>query len=611
MGSCASTGVSQAASPAKSQLSSGAQQNLFNTQEMNQISVRNAGEEAGGMNGKGRDQETVDKNGNNTRKDYLLPGIDLLECGIGQKDIPLRTVENMATDEEIDMECVVSGVSQFFYKNLTTCTLGQYAQIPNDTDMLRSVNTPESLRACYVRMRHIYRMIEVDRIGKATLLKNIQYCINVMENAYIAEKRRIREEEEDLSEAATEYVPDEVRNWLASTFTRTVQNVGIGDQKPRFRSVANAIRAGIFVERIYRRMSSCSNLVVPPNVLLFLKTGLDTWNFDVFGLNEASENHALKFVAFELLHKYNFINKFQINSTCLESLLIQLETGYSKYSNPYHNLVHAADVMQTCHMVIYMNDLRQNWLNDLDIFATLFAAVIHDYEHTGTTNNFHIATRSELALIYNDRGVLENHHVSSVFRLMQEEEFSILSGLDVDQFKEFRQLVIDMVLCTDMSLHFQQIKNMKSMICMPESIDKTKALSLIVHCADISHPAKEWNLHEQWSDILCEEFFRQGDRERELNLPISPLCDRNTVIVPQSQIGFIDFIVEPSFQVLGDMIERIVNPPQTEGVPPTEPTIVKPKSDQETVFEQVVPRPWVDHFKENKEAWSKKLPPKI
>ncbi|CAH8601955.1 unnamed protein product [Heterobilharzia americana] len=505
--------------------------------------------------------------------------------------------------------CSVRCIS-IFLQNLTTCTLGQYAQIPNDTDMLRSVNTPESLRACYVRMRHIYRMIEVDRIGKATLLKNIQYCINVMENAYIAEKRRIREEEEDLSEAATEYVPDEVRNWLASTFTRTVQNVGIGDQKPRFRSVANAIRAGIFVERIYRRMSSCSNLVVPPNVLLFLKTGLDTWNFDVFGLNEASENHALKFVAFELLHKYNFINKFQINSTCLESLLIQLETGYSKYSNPYHNLVHAADVMQTCHMVIYMNDLR-NWLNDLDIFATLFAAVIHDYEHTGTTNNFHIATRSELALIYNDRGVLENHHVSSVFRLMQEEEFSILSGLDVDQFKEFRQLVIDMVLCTDMSLHFQQIKNMKSMICMPESIDKTKALSLIVHCADISHPAKEWNLHEQWSDILCEEFFRQGDRERELNLPISPLCDRNTVIVPQSQIGFIDFIVEPSFQVLGDMIERIVNPPQTEGVPPTEPTIVKPKSDQETVFEQVVPRPWVDHFKENKEAWSKKLPPKI
>ncbi|VDQ06550.1 unnamed protein product [Trichobilharzia regenti] len=66
------------------------------------------------------------------------------------KDVPLRTGDNMTTDEEIDIECVNSGVSQFFYRNLTTCTLGQYAQIPNDTDMLRSVNTPESIRACYV-----------------------------------------------------------------------------------------------------------------------------------------------------------------------------------------------------------------------------------------------------------------------------------------------------------------------------------------------------------------------------------------------------------------------------------------------------------------------------
>ncbi|KAA0193102.1 Phosphodiesterase [Fasciolopsis buskii] len=453
-------------------------------------------------------------------------------------------------------------------------------------------------------MRQLYEMVTQDRIGKATLLKNLHYAINVMETAYVAEKKRIRDEEEDLSEAATEYVPDEVRDWLASTFTRTQNNVGIGDQKPRFRSVANAIRAGIFVERIYRRMSSCSNLIIPPNVLLFLKAELDTWSFDVFTLNEASENHALKFVGYELFHKYNLINKFQINTTSLESFFIQLEIGYSKYGNPYHNLVHAADVMQTCHMVLLMNELRQNWLTDLDVFALLFAAVIHDYEHTGTTNNFHIATKSELALIYNDRGVLENHHVSAVFRLMQDPEFDIFTGLDKDQFKEFRQLVIDMVLCTDMSLHFQQIKNMKSMIAMPENVDKTKALSLIVHCADIGHPAKTWNLHEQWTKVLCEEFFRQGDREKELNLPVSPLCDRNTVVVPQSQIGFIDFIVEPSFQVLGDMIERIVSPKST----PTDGNAEdEDKSESKTTEKPEppnVPRPWVTCFKENKEAWA-------
>ncbi|CAL8082021.1 unnamed protein product, partial [Calicophoron daubneyi] len=227
------------------------------------------------------------------------------------KDVPLRTAGPLISDAELDSICAATGVSVSFYKNLANCSLGEYSRIPTDTDYMQTSSTPESLRACYVRMRQIYEMVEEDRIGKATLLKNLHYSIMVMETAYVAEKKRIREEEEDLSEAATEFVPDEVRDWLASTFTRTQPIVGIGDQKPRFRSVANAIRAGIFVERIYRRMSSCSNLNIPPNVLLFLKSELDNWSFDVFALNEASENHALKFVGYELFHKYNLLTKFQ------------------------------------------------------------------------------------------------------------------------------------------------------------------------------------------------------------------------------------------------------------------------------------------------------------
>jgi hypothetical protein len=34
-----------------------------------------------------------------------------------------------------------------------------------------------------------------------------------------------------------------------------------------------------------------------------------------------------------------------------------------------------------------------------------------------------------------------------------------------------------------------------------------------------------------------EEFFQQGDMEREQGLEFSPLCDRQNTMVPQSQIG--------------------------------------------------------------------------
>jgi hypothetical protein len=46
------------------------------------------------------------------------------------------------------------------------------------------------------------------------------------------------------------------------------------------------------------------------------------------------------------------------------------------------------------------------------------------------------------------------------------------------------------------------------------------------------------------------EFFLQGDKEREQGLPISHLCDRLTVIIPKSQVSFIDLFIEPTFSAL-------------------------------------------------------------
>jgi calcium/calmodulin-dependent 3',5'-cyclic nucleotide phosphodiesterase len=74
------------------------------------------------------------------------------------------------------------------------------------------------------------------------------------------------------------------------------------------------------------------------------------------------------------------------------------------------------------------------------------------------------------------------------------------------------------------------------MICFC-SIDKSKVLSLVLHCCDISHPAKRWDLHHRWTTSLLEEFFLQGDKEQELGLPFSPLCDRKNTLVAESQIG--------------------------------------------------------------------------
>uniref|UniRef100_G3N765 Phosphodiesterase n=1 Tax=Gasterosteus aculeatus aculeatus TaxID=481459 RepID=G3N765_GASAC len=418
-------------------------------------------------------------------------------------------------------------------------------------------------RCCWAsmccRLRCLVKQLERGEASVVELKRNLDYAASVLEALCIEEARRLVDPEDQLGDIRSDSVPSEVRDWLASTFTRqTVVMLRRNEDKPRFRSIVHAVQAGIFVERMYRRTSNIVGLSYPQDVITVLKN-VDVWSFDVFALNDASGDHALKFVFYELFTRYDLINRFKVPVCALISFVDSLQVGYSKHKNPYHNLTHAADVTQTIHYLLLKTGMH--WLSELEIFAIIFAAAIHDYEHTGTTNNFHIQTRSDTAMLYNDRAVLENYHVSAAYRLLQHsDDMNILSNLSKDEWRELRALVVEMVLATDMSCHFQQINGMKSHLQQHEAPDKAKALSLLLHTADISHPAKRWDLHHRWTTSLLEEFFKQGDKEAELGLPFSPLCDRKSTMVAQSQIGFIDFIVEPTFTVLTEMMEKIVTP---------------------------------------------------
>ncbi|XP_010958296.1 dual specificity calcium/calmodulin-dependent 3',5'-cyclic nucleotide phosphodiesterase 1A isoform X1 [Camelus dromedarius] len=408
-------------------------------------------------------------------------------------------------------------------------------------------------------LRCLVKQLEKGDVNVVDLKKNIEYAASVLEAVYIDETRRLLDTDDELSDIQSDSVPSEVRDWLASTFTRKMGMMKKkSEEKPRFRSIVHAVQAGIFVERMYRKSYHMVGLAYPEAVIVTLKD-VDKWSFDVFALNEASGEHSLKFMIYELFTRYDLINRFKIPVSCLIAFAEALEVGYSKYKNPYHNLIHAADVTQTVHYIMLHTGIM-HWLTELEILAMVFAAAIHDYEHTGTTNNFHIQTRSDVAILYNDRSVLENHHVSAAYRLMQEEEMNVLINLSKDDWRDLRNLVIEMVLSTDMSGHFQQIKNIRNSLQQPEGLDRAKTMSLILHAADISHPAKSWQLHHRWTMALMEEFFLQGDKEAELGLPFSPLCDRKSTMVAQSQIGFIDFIVEPTFSLLTDSTEKIIIP---------------------------------------------------
>merc|ERR1711899_690520 len=186
---------------------------------------------------------------------------------------------------------------------------------------------------------------------------------------------------------------------------------------------------------------------------------------------------------------------------------------------PYHNSLHAADVTQSTH-VLLNSPVLESVFTPLEIMSALFAAAIHDVDHPGSTNQYLINTSSELALMYNDESVLENHHLAVAFKLLQTKECDIFVSFNKKQRQTLRKMTIDMVLATDMSKHMSLLADLKTMVetkkvagsgvlLLDNYNDRILVLQNMVHCSDLSNPTKPLEIYRVWVERITEEFFLQ------------------------------------------------------------------------------------------------------
>ena len=74
---------------------------------------------------------------------------------------------------------------------------------------------------------------------------------------------------------------------------------------------------------------------------------------------------------------------------------------------------------------------------------------------------------------------------------------------------------------------------------------KKLLLNLVMHSADVSSRCKPWKICKAWAIRVLSEFFAQGDLEKARGIPVQALNDRVKVNKPNTQIGFIEFIISP------------------------------------------------------------------
>jgi hypothetical protein len=303
---------------------------------------------------------------------------------------------------------------------------------------------------------------------------------------------------------------------------------------------------------------------------------IDDINFNIFQYSEKYPRDQI----FSNISEYIF-DRYSlfcvINSKRFETFLAKIRVGYD-YLLPYHNDLHAVDVLQTSHVFCILADLKNSIdLTSLDLSAFFIACIIHDFKHPGLNNNYHINKRSTIATKYNDISVLENYHVSSAFKIMTHPNSNIFCDLSVEEYRVARKRIVECVLSTDMAKHAKAQTSLKIKIdqfknkSQQESIlvkyvltpnEETKfdrqqeILNYLIHMADISNPGKIFSISKTWTDLVMEEFFNQGDLEKSEKLNVSFLCDRETTNIPKSQVMFISNIVLPAYKLLVQLIPK-------------------------------------------------------
>lgn len=337
-----------------------------------------------------------------------------------------------------------------------------------------------------------------------------------------------------------------------------------------------------------------SIIVNPDHIKKFTTTNISKPENDFSLKAQYNDKNIIKDVATSYFNIHEFYKEFGKDSFTLLSLCMfdylellafidtskfvnfseEVRQGYNQV--PYHNDKHGVDV---AHSVFTFINVGGNFekimkINKFDSMTLMVAALCHDIGHPGYNNNFQINSLSAYAVTYNDKSVLESFHAAEATKILLRAECNFLNNIEKMSFKRFRKYFVEAVLSTDMTFHAKinsiiKIKLTNNNIVNGSNIDKLipegeemsesqqELFNFLLHTADISHNSRTFDISFIWVSALCEEFWIQGDTEKFMDLPISFLCDRDNTDVPKGQVGFLNYIIVPSFSILADIFPNL------------------------------------------------------
>eukprot|EP01122_Echinamoeba_exundans_P012849 TRINITY_DN54_c0_g1_i3.p1 TRINITY_DN54_c0_g1~~TRINITY_DN54_c0_g1_i3.p1 ORF type:complete len:512 (+),score=89.52 TRINITY_DN54_c0_g1_i3:1037-2572(+) len=282
---------------------------------------------------------------------------------------------------------------------------------------------------------------------------------------------------------------------------------------------------------------------------------LTTLDFDVLPFKDRGDEEHVYLLLMNMFHDLGLIEHFKIPEANLYRFLVLVARRYRDV--PFHNFFHAFNVTQT--MYFFLKTCQAwNILAPLEILAMLIATICHDCDHPGLNNDFQRKAQTRIAHLHK-KSILENHHYLQCMAALSKPETNILLNLTQEQEDQMYTHLRDLILATDLAVHGIILKNLterKKQLHRiwrsgsPQGLtdeDKKLIMCSMVKCSDLSNEIRKQNISRRWAKMVLEEFFAQSDKERELELPVTPFMDKHKIIIAKEQINFIEKLCMPLY----------------------------------------------------------------
>jgi cAMP-specific phosphodiesterase len=272
----------------------------------------------------------------------------------------------------------------------------------------------------------------------------------------------------------------------------------------------------------------------------------------LFNLFDVRENFsqpldAAAAVVLQLLWDTGLPKKFKCRKETLLDFILQCRRKYRRV--PYHNFYHVVDVCQTLHTFLYAGKAAE-FLTELECYVLLVTALVHDLDHMGVNNSFYLKTDSPLGILSSASGnnsVLEVHHCRLAIEILSDPSCDVFEGLSEEEMAYAYHAMIDCILATDMARHAEELKRFEDLVesgfNKEDEAHRRLVMETLIKAGDVSNVTKPFEMSRMWAMAVTEEFYRQGDMEKEKGVEVLPMFDRSkNNELARGQIGFIDFV---------------------------------------------------------------------